>query len=625
MNEYEIIIAGGGHAGVEAAIACAKMGAKTLLVTPMLSQIGAISCNPAIGGLGKGHLAKEVDALGGVMGQITDQSALSYRTLNASKGPAVQGSRVQIDMDRYTIVAKEFCLRTQNLTLTQDLVEELIVENGRIRGARTRLGIDYAARAVVLTTGTFLDAVVHIGETKLPMGRMGEMPAITLAKQLRSLGFETLRLKTGTCPRIAGESIDFSRVDRQPSETDTKPFSRRTDRANFRIDEVPCFITETNERTHELIRSNFHRAPLFTGQISGVGPRYCPSIEDKINRFADRASHQIFIEPQSREANEYYLNGLSTSLPIDVQTAMIRSMRGLENAVITRCGYAIEYDFVQPTELKHNFETKRIAGLFHAGQINGTTGYEEAAAQGLFAGVNAVLYSRGEEPFLLGREEAYLGVLIDDLVTKGTNEPYRMFTSRAEYRLSLREDNADLRMADHAHRYGLIARGEYEELCRKRAEIEAGLGWLKAGFLTNSGENLRLLAAIGEEKIVEKTALINIVSRPSFTAEKLAAIDSRFADLSGEATGQILIAAKYNHYLIKQDEQIERMKRQKSLVIPADIDYEKIAGLGAELVMKLGKFRPNTLFDAEKISGITPAALDILAIYIATNEKYRRR
>ncbi|MDR0664035.1 MAG: tRNA uridine-5-carboxymethylaminomethyl(34) synthesis enzyme MnmG [Helicobacteraceae bacterium] len=617
MQKYDLIIVGGGHAGVEAALAAAKTGRKTLLITPLISQIGAISCNPAVGGLGKGHLAKETDALGGVIGILTDKAALQYRTLNASKGPAVRGSRVQIDMDTYPLFAREYCLAEQNLIVSQDMLEELIIEGGRIVGGKTRLGAEYRCAAIVLTTGTFLDSVVHLGEKKLKMGRMGEMPSITLAAQLRSLGFEIGRLKTGTCPRIDAKSIDFSKLIRQECDEAPKPFSLRTPIANFAPAQIPCFIAETNEKTHEIIRAAFDRSPIFTGQITGVGPRYCPSVEDKISRFSDRTSHQIFVEPQSRLSGEYYLNGLSTSLPIDVQEAFIRSINGFEKAEITRYGYAIEYDYIQPTELKHSLETKRIAGLFCAGQINGTTGYEEAAAQGIMAGINASLFIAREDPFVLGRDEAYIGVLIDDLVTKGANEPYRMFSSRAEYRLQLREDNADLRLAKYAYRYRLADRALFDRAERKANETSGGVNYLKTRFLTNNAETLSRLKAIGEEAIGEKTSLLTLASRPSFNEAKLRAIDGYFEKVSAEAIEQILIAAKYDHYLTKQQEQIERMREMKTLSIPADLDFSAIEGLGAEITQKLKRFRPQTLFDAEQISGMTPAALDILAIKIA--------
>ncbi|MDR2034604.1 MAG: tRNA uridine-5-carboxymethylaminomethyl(34) synthesis enzyme MnmG [Helicobacteraceae bacterium] len=623
MKHSDIIVVGGGHAGVEAAIACAKMGQKTALITPLVSQIGAISCNPAIGGLGKGHLAKEVDALGGVMGLLTDKAALQYRSLNASKGPAVRGTRVQIDMDAYPIYAREYCLEQKNLSVSQDMLEDIIVENGAIVGAKTRLGIEYRCDAIVLTTGTFLDSLVHLGDKRLSMGRMGEMPSIDLAKRLKALGFEIGRLKTGTCPRIDSKSIDFGKLQRQANDENPKPFSLKTPARSFAPVQMPCFIAETNEKTHEIIRAAFDRAPVFTGQITGVGPRYCPSIEDKINRFSDRTSHQIFVEPQSRANGEYYLNGLSTSLPIDVQEAFIRSMNGLENAIITRYGYAIEYDFVQPTELDRNLETKRVRGLFCAGQINGTTGYEEAAAQGVMAGINAALYVKSAEAFVLGREEAYIGVLIDDLVTKGTNEPYRMFTSRAEYRLSLREDNADTRLAGYGYRYGLIDRDFFENTERKARAAKEGLDYLRSHFLTNNAETLRRLKELGEEPIGEKTSLLTIASRPSFNEVKLRAIDDFFKNEQTDAIEQILIGAKYDYYLDKQQEQIDRMKEMKALEIPADLDVDSIEGLGAEIRQKLNKFKPQTLFDAEKISGMTPAALDLLALRIALINKRR--
>ncbi|MDR2639031.1 MAG: tRNA uridine-5-carboxymethylaminomethyl(34) synthesis enzyme MnmG [Helicobacteraceae bacterium] len=625
MQRYDIIIAGGGHAGIEAAIAAAKTGRKTLLLTPLISQIGAISCNPAVGGLGKGHLAKEVDALGGAMGVLTDKAALQYRSLNASKGPAVRGTRVQIDMDTYPIFARDLCLSEANLSASQDMLEELIVENGAIAGAKTRLGVTYACAAIVLTTGTFLGAIVHIGQKQLPMGRMGEIPSLTLAARLKSLGFEMGRLKTGTCPRIDAKSIDFSALIRQDNDETPKPFSLRTPIEGFAPAQIPCFIAETNETTHQIIRGAFDRSPLFTGQITGVGPRYCPSVEDKINRFSDRTSHQIFVEPQSRQCGEYYLNGLSTSLPIDAQEAFIRSIKGLNEAKISRYGYAIEYDYMQPTELKHSLETKKIAGLFCAGQINGTTGYEEAAAQGIMAGINASLFVGGEAPFVLGREEAYIGVLIDDLVTKGVQEPYRMFSSRAEYRLHLREDNADIRLAAYAYRYGLIDRIQAERAKRKADETNAGVNYLKTNFLTNNAQTLRRLEALGEEPIGEKVSLMTLASRPSFSPAKLRAVDPYFETLGAEALEQTLIAAKYDHYFAKQQEQIERMREMKALAIPSDLDFGAIEGLGSEIIQKLGKFRPQTLFEAEQISGMTPAALDILAIKIAVSNKRRNR
>lgn len=615
MESLDLIVVGGGHAGIEAALAGARMGKKTLLITMQISQIGAISCNPAIGGLAKGHLVREIDALGGEMGLLTDKAGIQFRILNASKGPAVRGSRAQIDMDRYTIEAKEVCLNTPNLSVKQEMVEELIVEGNRIVGVKTALNISYRSNAVILTTGTFLNGLVHVGEEQIKMGRMGELPADRLGTQLGELGLTVGRLKTGTCPRIIGKSIDFSVTTKQENEESPIPFSFRTDRKTFKPNQLPCYITHTNATTHEIIRSNFHRAPMFTGQIASIGPRYCPSVEDKINRFGDRESHQIFIEPQNSEANEYYINGLSTSLPTDVQIEMVRSVKGLENAIISRWGYAIEYDFVEPTDLDHTLKVKNFEGLYLAGQLIGTTGYEEAAALGMMAAINAVLAMDGKEPFILGREEAYIGVMIDDLVTKGTKEPYRMFTSRAEHRLALREDNADLRVSKYGYKLGLITDIEFAKVVKKQEQIDSAIRFLEENYITNSKENVAKLEAIGEEKVVEKTALINIASRPTMTIEKL----EKLMDLSGyceSAKEQIMINAKYHHYLKKQDIAIRRMDQLKDLIIPETFEFRSVSGLSNEIVQKLEKSRPKTLYDASQISGVTPAAIDILGIYI---------
>ncbi|MDD3026221.1 tRNA uridine-5-carboxymethylaminomethyl(34) synthesis enzyme MnmG [Aliarcobacter skirrowii] len=610
--QYDIIVVGAGHAGIEAALAGARLGKKTLLITMLVEQIGAASCNPAIGGLAKGHLVKELDALGGEMGLCTDASGIQFRVLNGSKGAAVQGTRAQIDMDEYKEYMRKVCHNTPNLDIYQDEVTSLIVENSEVLGVKTKLGEEFRSLKTILTTGTFMRGLIHIGENTYEAGRAWELPSTTLSIQLKELGLNVGRLKTGTPSRLDANSIDFSVMETHGGDVKPTPFSFRTSKKDFNPTQYPCYVTYTNLSTHELIAANFHRAPIYTGQIQGSGPRYCPSIEDKVKRFSERERHQLFLEPQTAKCTEYYINGMSSSLPIEIQKQMIASVKGLENARVIRYGYAIEYDYVDPTELKHTLETKKIKNLYHAGQINATTGYEEAAAQGLMASINASLAIDNKEPFILRRDEAYIGVLIDDLVTKGTHEPYRMFTSRAEYRLLLREENADIRLSQYGHELGLIDDETFAKVENKRKVLEDAINYMANTWITSKKETLELLESIGEEKINDKVLLVDLIGRNTIDIEKLDILVPSLKELDDYLKEQIIVEAKYYRYIQKQQKQIEKMKKMLKLNIPENFSYKGLPGLSNEVIEKLEKHRPPTLYNASLISGITPAALDII-------------
>lgn len=605
--QYDIIVVGAGHAGIEAALA-----APICSTSIVINKVFFPSLAPAIGGLAKGHLVRELDAIGGEMGLCTDATGIQFRILNDSKGAAVQGTRAQIDMDEYKEYMRKVCHNTANLDIYQDEVSYLIVENDEVLGVKTKLGEEFKSKKTILTTGTFMRGLIHIGENTYEAGRAWELPSTTLSIQLKELGLNVGRLKTGTPSRLDANSIDFSVMETHGGDIKPTPFSFRTPRKTFNPTQYPCYVTYTNLDTHEIISQNFHRAPIYTGQIQGSGPRYCPSIEDKVKRFSERERHQLFLEPQTAKCTEYYINGMSSSLPIEIQKKMIASVKGLENARVIRYGYAIEYDYVDPTELKHTLETKKIKNLYHAGQINATTGYEEAAAQGLMASINASLAIDNKEPFILRRDEAYIGVLIDDLVTKGTHEPYRMFTSRAEYRLLLREENADLRLSHYGYELGLISKEQIDKVEEKRKTLQQAVEFMANTWITAKKETLELLESIGEDKINDRVLLIDLIGRNTIDKEKFDVLVPSLKELDDYFKEQIIIEAKYYRYIQKQQKQIEKMKKMLKLNIPENFSYRGLPGLSNEVVEKLEKHRPPTLYNASLISGITPAALDII-------------
>ena len=633
-EEFDVIVVGGGHAGTEAALAAARMGCKTLLLTHNIETLGQMSCNPSIGGIGKGHLVKEVDALGGAMAIATDEAGIQFRVLNSSKGPAVRATRAQADRILYKAAIRRRLENQPNLTLFQQAVDDLMVEGDRVVGAVTQVGIRFRSRTVVLTAGTFLDGRIHVGLSNYQAGRAGDPPAISLSARLKELKLPQGRLKTGTPPRLDGRSIDFSRCEEQPGDgmgADARPedlpvFSFMGSAAMHPA-QMPCWITHTNSRTHEIIRSGFDRSPMFTGKIEGIGPRYCPSVEDKVNRFADKESHQIFLEPEGLTTSEYYPNGISTSLPFDIQYQLVRSMAGLENAHILRPGYAIEYDYFDPRSLKSSFETRAIGGLFFAGQINGTTGYEEAAAQGLFAGINAALQCQGQDAWLPGRSEAYLGVLVDDLITKGVTEPYRMFTSRAEFRLQLREDNADMRLTEAGRRMGLVDDARWASFNRKRDAVSRETERLRTTWV-----NPRTLAADESERVLGKSIahehnLGDLLRRPDVSYAGLMSLEGgkygnpdvsreTLAELWAPVVQQLEISAKYSGYIARQQDEVLRAAHYENLKLPADFDYLQVPALSIEVRQKLDRHKPETLGLASRISGVTPAAISLLLVHL---------
>ena len=614
-NIYDVIVVGAGHAGIEACFAAARMGCKTLMLTLNLDHIGQMSCNPAIGGIGKGHLVKEIDALGGEMGRAIDETGIQFRMLNTKKGPAVRASRAQADKALYRQRMKRVLETCPGLTLRQGSVEKLIIRDGEVKGVETQIGERFDGRRIILTTGTFLNGLIHVGDRNFSAGRAGDFAAHGLSESLTDLGFNVGRLKTGTCPRLDSRSIDYSKLQIQIGDENPTPFSFSNERITQR--QVPCHITYTNAKTHEIIRAGIHRSPMYSGVIKSRGPRYCPSIEDKIVRFGDKERHQIFLEPEGLDTIEVYPNGLSTSLPLDVQIEMVHSIVGLEDAEIMRPGYAIEYDYVEPTQLYPSLETKPVRGLYHAGQINGTTGYEEAGAQGILAGINAVLSLRGEDPLVFSRDQAYMGVLVDDLVTKGTDsEPYRMFTSRAEYRLLLREDNADLRLTEIGYKIGLATPDSYHRLVDKRHAISELMTFLERTQLTSSQELNCWMESFGSSPLRNQTSLAVLLRRPEISLDQLHKLVPGMPKFSAHVEAEAEIQIKYEGYVNRQSEMVRRFQKMEQLKLPNDMDYFKIQGLSREVREKLSRIQPRSLGQASRISGITPAAMSLLSVYL---------
>ena len=624
-KSFDVIVVGGGHAGTEAALAAARMGCHTLLITHSIESLGAMSCNPSIGGIGKGHLVKEVDAMGGAMAAATDEAGIQFRILNSSKGPAVRATRAQGDRILYKAAIRSRLENQENLTLFQAAVYDLLVMCDEVRGVVTQMGLEFTAKKVVLTAGTFLDGKIHVGLNNYAGGRAGDPSAVSLSARLKELKLPQGRLKTGTPPRIDGRTIDFSVMLEQPGDLDPVPVFSYLGRPEQHPKQVPCWISHTNEKTHDIIRGGLDRSPMYTGVIEGAGPRYCPSIEDKIHRFASRNSHQIFLEPEGLTTNEFYPNGISTSLPFDVQWDLVRSIRGLESAVIVRPGYAIEYDFFDPRQLRHSLETKAIVGLYFAGQINGTTGYEEAAAQGMLAGINAGLAAKGKEPWLPKRSESYIGVLVDDLITRGVQEPYRMFTSRAEYRLSLREDNADMRLTPIGRELGLVDDYRWEVFCRKQEAVSRETSRLQDIWVGPKHEAAPLVSVLLGQDLSHECTLTELLRRPGVTYEAITSLGNGLwspgtldddIGLAAQISDQVEISVKYQGYIERQALEIARQEHNESFPLPESLDYSNVLGLSKEVQQKLNLHKPATLGQAGRISGITPAALSLLLVHL---------